>query len=205
MSERKRPRVRLKRENCYHYLGKAKKVQSRGKKRFSMRRNNQDGYFSARYRCSLALSKLMVPIILQEGDTEKERGTEGPIVRRAHIKHCDIVAVKWQFCLVQAGFIFLQSDAPLCFFSAFNRWRGPDHYHINWLLHICCNCFLYSISILKLSCIHTSLRSLYQMPFFSRVIEPIFNIFSSAIHQINPNECCGHASPVSFHCDQCFR
>lgn len=63
----------------------------------------------------------MVPIILQEGDTEKERGTEGPIVRRAHIKHCDIVAVKWQFCLVQAGFIFLQSDAPLCFLSDCNR------------------------------------------------------------------------------------
>lgn len=31
MSERKRPRVRLKRENCYHYLGKAKKVQNRKK------------------------------------------------------------------------------------------------------------------------------------------------------------------------------
>ena len=29
VSERKRPRVRLKRENCYHYRGKAKKVQNR--------------------------------------------------------------------------------------------------------------------------------------------------------------------------------
>lgn len=44
-SEWKRPRVRLKRENCYHYLGKAKKVQNR---KFSTRRNNQDGYFFRR-------------------------------------------------------------------------------------------------------------------------------------------------------------
>lgn len=48
-----------------------KKVQNRKKKEFSMRRNNQDGYFSAGCRCSLALSKLIVPIILQGGDTEK--------------------------------------------------------------------------------------------------------------------------------------
>lgn len=41
MSKRKRPRVRVKRENCYHYLGKAKKVQSTKTKS----RNNQDGYF----------------------------------------------------------------------------------------------------------------------------------------------------------------
>lgn len=38
MSKRKRPRVRLKGENCYHYLGKAKKVHS-------WKKYNQDGYF----------------------------------------------------------------------------------------------------------------------------------------------------------------
>lgn len=72
MSERKRPRVRLKGENCNHYLRKAKKVQNIYKKEFSMRRNNQDGYFSARYRCSLALSKLIAPIILQ-GETLRKK------------------------------------------------------------------------------------------------------------------------------------
>lgn len=70
VSERKRPQVRLKRENCYHYRGK-RKYRIGKKKEFSMRRNNQDGYFSAGCRCSLALSKLIVPIILQGGDTEK--------------------------------------------------------------------------------------------------------------------------------------
>lgn len=29
------------------------------------------------------------------GESEKERGSEGPIVGLAHIKRCDIVAVKW--------------------------------------------------------------------------------------------------------------
>lgn len=65
VSKRKKPRVRAKRENCYHYRGKAKKAQNR--KKSSTRRNNQDGYFCAGYRCSLALSKLIVPIILQGG------------------------------------------------------------------------------------------------------------------------------------------
>lgn len=96
MSKRKRPRVRLKGENCYHYLGKAKKVHS-------WKKNNQDGYFYFTFfffffnecRCSLALSKLIVAIISEGERVRKKEVSEGPIVGPAHIKRCDIVAVKW--------------------------------------------------------------------------------------------------------------
>lgn len=58
-SERKRPRVGLKRENCYHYGGKSQESTEReGEKKISKRRNNQDGYFSARYRCSPCIIKI---------------------------------------------------------------------------------------------------------------------------------------------------
>lgn len=90
--------MRLKGENCYHYLGKAKKVHS-------WKKNNQDGYFYFTFfffffffnecRCSLALSKLIVAIISEGERVRKKEVSEGPIVGPAHIKRCDIVAVKW--------------------------------------------------------------------------------------------------------------
>lgn len=96
MSKRKRPRVRLKGENCYHYLGKAKKVHS-------WKKNNQDGYFYFAFFFFFFQWMPLLPCIIKidrgynfrGGESEKERGSEGPIVGPAHIKRCDIVAVKW--------------------------------------------------------------------------------------------------------------
>lgn len=92
-----------------------------------MRRNNQDGYFF--HRCSLALSKLIAIIILQGGDTEKESCTEGPVVRPERVKHCDIVAGKWQFCLAQAFF-------HAFILMLFCETHGPDHSHIIPRIHM---------------------------------------------------------------------
>lgn len=46
---------------------------------------------------------------------------EDPIVGSTDIKHCDIVAVKWQFWM-QADLFLPQSDDISCFFSDFS-WR----------------------------------------------------------------------------------
>lgn len=77
MSKRKRPRVRLKGENCYHYLGKAKKVHS-------WKKNNQDGYFYFTFFFFFFFFQWMplLPCIIKidrgynfrGGESEKERG-----------------------------------------------------------------------------------------------------------------------------------
>lgn len=52
-------------------------------------------FFFNECRCSLALSKLIVAIISEGERVRKKEVSEGPIVGPAHIKRCDIVAVKW--------------------------------------------------------------------------------------------------------------
>lgn len=91
MSKRKRPRVRLKGENCYHYLGKAKKVHS-------WKKNNQDGYFYFTFfffffnecRCSLALSKLIVAII-SEGERVRKKEVRKALLLGRHISNAVIL------------------------------------------------------------------------------------------------------------------
>lgn len=86
LSRRMRPRVRVKRENCYHYLGEAKKVRSR--KKIFIRGNNQDGYFipphPAGYLCYLVLLKLIVPIIFQ-GETLRKKEVRRALLLCQHI------------------------------------------------------------------------------------------------------------------------
>lgn len=65
VSERKRPRVRLKRENCYHYLGKAKKVQNRRKNPLWEGIINMVIFLLYTAAPLVLLSTLIVPIILQ--------------------------------------------------------------------------------------------------------------------------------------------
>lgn len=105
LSRRMRPRVRVKRENCYHYLGEAKKVRSR--KKIFIRRNNQDGYFispSCRIPLLPCIIKIDCAYNFPGRSTEKERGSEGPIVVPAHFKNPSMDAVKWQFQLVPGAF-----------------------------------------------------------------------------------------------------
>ena len=81
--------------------------------------------FSPRYRCSLALSKLIVLIILQGEIPREKRKRWGPIVRQERIKHCDIVAVKWQFSLVQADCVSPAERSPSVVFTG--TWEGEGN------------------------------------------------------------------------------
>lgn len=111
---RERPRVSIKRENCYHYREKAKKVQKRGMK-ILLRRNNYDGYFCATYHCSLTLSKLSMAVILWRGWYREIKQYGRPYCWDDRYQRLMLWQLSGNFLSVQANLFFWHSDAILCF------------------------------------------------------------------------------------------
>lgn len=84
--------MRLKGENCYHYLGKAKKVHSWKKiiKMVIFILLFSFSFFFNECRCSLALSKLIVAII-SEGERVRKKEVRKALLLGRHISNAVIL------------------------------------------------------------------------------------------------------------------